>query len=120
MGYLVLRLRFVENGGVEAISLVTSGQAPEFAFELQTGVRGQNLAHDIFIFFGFERTGCVHESPPGREASDALSSDLSLLRAEPRNIFASDAPLDFRVPRKSSGAGTGGIDEDAIEGGIER
>ena len=97
------------HGGEEAIAGVAAGEA-EVVFRAQA-----EGFDDVLILLVFERAGGVDDAASGLHKAAGLVENIALAGGEEIGVAGLEAPLDFGVASEGSGAGTGGVNQDAVE-----
>jgi hypothetical protein len=103
------------HGSVKAVPGVEARGTPHFSRRRVP----QHGPHDILIFLTFERAGGVHEEPAGREVFQSAGQKPALQLRQRGEVSGFDAPADLGVTSKGAGSRAGGVDENAIEFGVE-
>src|ERR1051326_86162 len=77
--------------------------------------RNQNFLHYAGILLRLQRTTGIHQAPTTPQAVDGRAQDANLSCVQVDKIGSDQLPLDLRVSRQRSGAGTGYIGEHAVK-----
>src|SRR6185312_8180092 len=75
---------------------------------------------DVLVLFALERAGGVDQKTIRRELREAIAQNGDLAFLKRREIFRLELPLNFRIAGQRAGAGTGSVDQDAVEQAAER
>src|SRR5271157_1413633 len=81
---------------------------------------GGNRCDDGFVLFGLQRAGGVDQNSAGSQDLERLFEEGRLAPVQVVEIGGDEAPLDLGIAAKRAGAGTGSVEEDAVEGTGER
>jgi hypothetical protein len=83
-------------------------------------VFAKNFFDDVFVLFCLQGTGGINQAAVGSEVRERRAQDGNLPAMEFRQVFWSQAPLDFGITRERAGAGAGDVGQDAVIGTVER
>ena len=104
-----------EHGSEKSIAGIAARNAVDRLDDLRAG-----CGDHVFVLFAFERTGGVNQKAVRRELRKSVAQDGDLALLESGEIFGLQLPFDFGIAGQRAGAGTGGVDQDAIEWAAER
>ena len=75
-------------------------------------------ADDLFVLFRFEGAGGIHQDSAGGRQGGSLTKEFQLGRLVTEKVRLRPVPADVRVPAGDTGAGAGGVDQDAVKGTV--
>src|SRR5881392_531004 len=84
------------HGSEKAIPGVAAGQPKMRGTD---GQSSQNMGNDVVVFFPFERTSGVDQSPAMLQILESPPEDFTLHLGEARQICLAQPPLDLGIPR---------------------
>ena len=83
--------------------------------QLEIWMRSQEMPHHHFVLFRLERAGSVNESPTRIQRGSACLQQRLLQGRQLTKGIGSQAPANFGVSLKCSGARTRRVDQDLVE-----
>ena len=127
----------LKDGAKKGFEPVDVGQRPKMAARIddcgwqigrgatrvdrrELGCARKKRVGDVFVFFSLARTCRIDQPPARRDDVRRLAEHLKLRGSQQRKIALTTAPPDIGIPPQDAQAGTGRINEHAVESTRER
>src|SRR5205823_4574298 len=75
----------------------------------------RRIARHRLVLLPLKRAGGVHQDSPGGEQFASIRQERYLQSMQALQVGRREPPLDIRVSRQRTGAGAGGVDQNAVE-----